>query len=312
MPAPLVSVVVPTQNRSAMLQQALSSVLDQEGVELELIVVDDGSSDATPQVLEQIDDDRLEVLRHERPLGVSRARNAGIARARGEWIAFLDDDDLWAPGKLRTQLSHAAEHGTTFSYSAAVAIDDRMSATRLTHPPGPDAVKRLLFGGNVIGSPSVVLLSADLLARVGGFDERLPPMEDWDLWIRAASAGRPGLITEPLAAYREHGENAMTVTEEARMRALFALLRDKHAAAAREVGVDFGDAWLDRWTASQNLAAGRRVRAAAGYLRRAARGRNRRDLARGLAALGGERVERLGRRLVARRTQAPDWLTRDA
>jgi glycosyltransferase involved in cell wall biosynthesis len=311
-PAPQVSAVVPTQNRSAMLEQALRSALEQEDVELEVIVVDDGSADETPAVLARIDDPRLTVIRHERPLGVSRARNAGISRARGEWIAFLDDDDLWAPGKLRTQLSDAAEHGVTFSYSAAVAIDDRMSATRLTHPPGPEAVRRLLFGGNVIGSPSVVLLTAELLGRAGDFDERLPLMEDWDLWIRVASLGTPGLIPEPLAAYREHGQNTMSGAENARARELFELLRERHAAAAQVAGVEFGDAWLDRWAASRDLAAGHRFRAAAGYLRRAVRGRDRRDLARALIALGGDRLERLGRRAVSRRTHPPEWLARYA
>jgi hypothetical protein len=132
------------------------------------------------------------------------------------------------------------------------------------------------------------------------------------MWIRAASLGRPGFIPEPLVAYREHGENAMNVTEGARMRELFELLREKHATAARQAGVEFGDAWLDRWTASQDLAAGHRLRAAAGYLRRAVRGRDRRDLARALVALGGDRVEWLGRQALARRTSPPDWLARYA
>src|SRR4051812_3505416 len=98
--APQVSIVLPTHNRTSMLQQALGCALDQEGVDLEVIVVDDGSSDDTPEVLGRVEDERLRVIRNERPQGVSRARNSAIERANGDWIAFLDDDDLWAPGKL--------------------------------------------------------------------------------------------------------------------------------------------------------------------------------------------------------------------
>ncbi|MFL5907145.1 MAG: glycosyltransferase family 2 protein [Solirubrobacterales bacterium] len=309
---PAVSVVLPTQNRSSMLRQALRSALDQEGVGLEMIVVDDGSSDDTPEVLERVEDERLRVIRHERAQGVSRARNAGIERANGEWIAFLDDDDLWAPGKLRAHLDQSAEGGWTFSYSGAIVIDERMDATRRTHPPGGDVVGRLLLGSNVIGSPSAVLLRADLLELAGGFDERLPQMEDWDLWIRAASVGRPGLVPEPLVAYREHSENARMASGDKRLQALFELMRDKHAAAARQAGVKFGDAWLDRWTASQDVDGGRRLRATARYLRAAGQTRTPRDLARALAALGGDTAERLGRRLIALKTRRPDWLDRYA
>src|SRR4051794_37222555 len=94
--APQVSVILPTHNRSSMLRQALRSALDQERVDLEVIVVDDGSTDDTQEVLSRTYDERLSVIHNERPVGVARARNAAISRARGEWVAFLDDDDLWA------------------------------------------------------------------------------------------------------------------------------------------------------------------------------------------------------------------------
>ena len=95
-----VTVVVPTRNRAAMLRQALRSVAAQRGVDLEAVVVDDGSTDATPAVVTAIGDRRLRLVRHQRPQGVSTARNRGVAEARGRWVAFLDDDDVWAPEKL--------------------------------------------------------------------------------------------------------------------------------------------------------------------------------------------------------------------
>src|SRR5262249_13690716 len=116
--APEISVVIPTHNRWSLLSTgALASALCQEDVRHEVIVVDDGSSDETPDRLSKIKRAGLQVLRHKRPLGVAVARNAGIASARGEWVAFLDDDDFWAPRKLRSQLDTAAATRASFVYS---------------------------------------------------------------------------------------------------------------------------------------------------------------------------------------------------
>jgi glycosyltransferase involved in cell wall biosynthesis len=308
MPAPQVSVVLTTRNRSSMMRQALSSVLGQDSVALEAIVVDEGSSDDTPARLEQIEDERLTVLRHESPKGLPAARNAAIDRARGEWIAFLDDDDLWAPGKLRTQLALAASNGHTLLYSGRFDIDERTSVIRITRPADPRELPLQLLANNSIGTASSVVMRADLLERVGGFDERLPALEDWDLWIRAASSAKPGACREPLIAYRRHREGMST--NPTRMLAAFELLKAKHGAVARQAGIEFGSAWLARWTAAQDLAAGRRLQAAGHYLRITDLGL--RDIARALGALGGPPFQRLARSGIARITSRPDWLDRYA
>src|SRR4051794_9306561 len=114
-PAPGVTVVIPTFNRWRVLSaRALPSALAQEDVDLEVVVVVDGSTDETASGLESLEDERVRVVRHARPLGLHRARNAGIAAARGEWVAFLDDDDVWAPWKLRTQLALVNEANASF------------------------------------------------------------------------------------------------------------------------------------------------------------------------------------------------------
>ncbi len=107
-----VSVVIPTRNRSTLLAMALRSVFHQQDVELEVIVVDEASTDDTSTMLATIGDARVRVIRNDAPHGVSAARNSGAAEARGEWLAFLDDDDLWAPTKLARQI-HAAEDSRT-------------------------------------------------------------------------------------------------------------------------------------------------------------------------------------------------------
>jgi glycosyltransferase involved in cell wall biosynthesis len=205
---------MPTRNRWAMLEQALRSVLGQEGVELEVIVVDEASSDATPDRLEQLGDERVSLIRHEEPKGPAMARNAAIERARGEWIAFLDDDDLWAPGKLRAQLVRAEAGAHGFSYTGRIEVDDRLNPLRNRPAAKPDDLLRELLATNPIGGPSNVVIRRDLLDRIGGFDERLPPLEDWDLWIRAAIEATADVCDELLIAYRFHEANLSTTAAE--------------------------------------------------------------------------------------------------
>ncbi len=106
-----ISVVVPTRNRSALLATTLRSALVQRGVDFEVLVVDEASTDDTLEVVDSFGDARIRVIRHTTAQGVSAARNHGVAEARGAWIAFLDDDDLWAPEKLELQLRAARETG---------------------------------------------------------------------------------------------------------------------------------------------------------------------------------------------------------
>jgi glycosyltransferase involved in cell wall biosynthesis len=311
MPAPEVSVVLPTRNRSSMLMQAVSSALSQEGVELEVVVIDEGSSDETPERLGEIEDDRLSVLSHDQPKGVATARNAAIARARGEWIAFLDDDDLWAPQNLRTQLAGANDAGHSLSYCRRIEIDQQGFVLHLSHAVRADDLARRMLSNNVIGGPSGVLVRADLLERVGAFDERLSALADWDLWIRAAAGGTAIACAEPLVAYRHHPENMMTADPAAIM-AEFDLLRQKHREAARRAGVEFGAAWLNRWRADRDLAEGRRLSAARAYLRTGIKLRDRRDLLRAAAALSGNLFQRAGQSAERRMTARPEWLDRYA
>ncbi len=305
--APQVSVVLPTRDRWPMLRQALDSALGQEGVDLEVIVVDEASSDETPERLAGIDDQRVSFLRHDAPRGPAAARNAAIERARGDWVAFLDDDDIWAPGKLGAQLSAAQQGGHSLSYTTRIEIDDEMAVINTRHAPNPDGLERRLLSNNVIGSPTSVMVRRDLLQRIGTFDQRLPPLEDWDLWIRAAAEGTAAACDEVLIAYRFHPQNLMTTAAE-RITRSFELLAEKHREAAAAAGVEFGQNWFARWDAARDLAAGHRLGAARTYLRNAWRSREFRDVAGAMAALAGPRLETLGRRAEARRIHRPDWL----
>ena len=204
-----VSVVVPTRNRSRLLAISLRSVLRQRGVNLEVIVVDEGSTDDTPAVVAAFCDARVRVIRHDVPRGVSTARNAGAADARGEWVAFLDDDDLWAPDKLAHQLNAALIAGREWAYTGSVSIVDGGRIVHGQPPPAPEEVTAALPRYNAIpGGGSNVVVRRETLRRVGPFDTRLRNTEDWEMWIRLAQAGHPAWVCRPLMAYRVHASNS--------------------------------------------------------------------------------------------------------
>src|SRR5213079_1378023 len=124
---PDVSVIIPTRDRWELLSSlSLPSARGQQDLDLEVLVVDDGSTDGTENRLRAIGDPRLVVLRSKTSAGVAGARNRGIAVARGEWLAFLDDDDIWSPRKLRSQLDAAASREASFAYAGAVWVDSRL------------------------------------------------------------------------------------------------------------------------------------------------------------------------------------------
>jgi len=265
---PDVSVVIPTRNRWSFLSRTLASALAQEDVTLEVIVIDDGSDDQTPDRLGAVDDARLRVFRHERSLGVARARNTGIERARSAWIAFLDDDDTWSPAKLRTQLAALRTERAVFAYASAVHIDEAGNVVAVERAPEPDAlVPQLLTSENPMPAGcSNVVAARDVLRRLGGFDERLFHLADWDLWLRLAASGAAVACPEVLVAYLKHAGNMLTVADRD-IFGEFAYLSAKHRAEGARRGLRFDGVPLSRWVASGHRRAGRRRDAARAYLR---------------------------------------------
>jgi glycosyltransferase involved in cell wall biosynthesis len=204
-PSPTVTVVIPSRNRWPFLSRTIASALAQAGVDIELLVVDDGSTDETPAALAEVDDPRLRVLRNDQSAGVAAARNRGIDESRGEWIAFLDDDDFWSPDKLRLQLATAALTDADFVYSAIVQITDEGDYISTQPAPAPSELRLQLLNQNVMpAGASNVVARSDLVRRVAGFDTELFQLADWDLWIRLAEAGRPAACADVLVAYVKH------------------------------------------------------------------------------------------------------------
>jgi glycosyltransferase involved in cell wall biosynthesis len=296
--APDVTVVIPTRDRWPLLSRtALRSALGQRHVEHEVVVVDDGSVDGTAERLHEVADPRLRVVRHDRPLGVSRARNAGIAAARGEWVAFLDDDDLWAPDKLRIQLDVARESGSDFVYAGAVWVDDQLRFLYGHEPPDPLTLAHAVLRWNVVwGGCSNVVARSEVVREVGGFDEELIQLGDWDLWIRLALAARAARVEDVLVGVVVHGQS-MLLVDRRNVFAEFERLRAKHRGAAERLGGGPDHVLFARWVAAGHLRAGRRGAAARTYLRGTWHPGN---IARAAGAVVGPSALRAGSRLLAR------------
>ena len=250
---PLVSVIIPTCNRARLLHRTLESVLKQSSENLEVIVVDDGSTETVAASA----DPRVRVLRNPKPTGVSVARNRGIAAARGEWIAFCDDDDLWAPNKLQEQLTAAGRAGANWAYAGDVNVDDQLRVLSGGPPPEPEAVMALLPRFNPLASGgSNVVVRSNILAEVGTFDPTLRRTEDWDLWIRIASKGPPAYVRQPLVAYCFHRGNVVWDARE---------MVDEARQVAARYGYEVDMSGMHRRAAWAALRAGRRLIAARHY-----------------------------------------------
>ena len=238
-----VSVVIPTRSRWHLLSRAaLPAALAQHGVRHEVIVVG-GSTDETPQRLDELEDARVVVIRHDSSRGVARARNAGSAAARGRWVSFLDDD-VWAPGKLEAQLDAADRARAVLAYAAGAELNANRMYLFAVAPPDPNTLTRELLHWNVIWCGcSNVVARTDLVRQLGGFDEQLFQLADWDLRIRLALAGRAAVAHDVLVGYVMRDES-MLLTDRRDVFLELDYLAAKHRAAHEAHGVELDHALL--------------------------------------------------------------------
>lgn len=184
---PLVSAIVTTFNRRELVREAIDSVLSQTYDRLEVIVVDDGSTDGTPELIRDVYGDRVELLRLDGPSGVSKARNSGVEASEGAFVAWLDDDDLWLPETIEAQMDVMLTAGreTAIVGGACAYIDlDGEEVLEPTFPPDRAGYENFCISIQLPGSTSNQIVRRSAFDRVGGFDESLIRAEDKDLWIR--------------------------------------------------------------------------------------------------------------------------------
>ncbi|PYE82225.1 glycosyltransferase family 2 protein [Pseudoroseicyclus aestuarii] len=221
---PRVSVIIPCHDREETVREAVQSVLDQDFSELEVIAVDDRSADRTLEVLRGIEDPRLKILSNTGPQGASGARNCGVALARAPWIAFQDSDDIWLPGKLSRQMARLEDSDFVAAYCGMQVKDDARPETPVQKRYPDPALSPL--EGDILPSltrqsyisTQMLVVRRDVFDAVGGFDEALPALVDWELMLRVAQAGPVAFVDEDLVVQRMSG-NSITRSSRRRLEA---------------------------------------------------------------------------------------------
>jgi glycosyltransferase involved in cell wall biosynthesis len=200
-----VSVIIPAYNYGRYLRDAIDSALAQTYPPLEVIVVDDGSTDETQSVVAAFGD-RIRTMRQANA-GVAVARNNGIQMARGEYIALLDSDDIWMPRKLELQMAlFEADPALGLVHCGCETFDDagHTLETFLEGKEGDVADAMLRFEPDTVRAGSCIVFPKRIVDEIGGFDERLPPSDDWDFCYRVATRHPFGYVRQALLRYRQH------------------------------------------------------------------------------------------------------------
>lgn len=201
---PLVSIVIPTHNRCNILKRAVVSAINQTYQNIEIIVVSDGSQDNTDSVMEELlkQDARLRYYPYAPAQGGNHARNVGIEKSAGEYIAFLDDDDEWYPEKIQKQVAIMEEDDKIGLVCTGVncIYEGRKNGCLFVPDAEYDSSKKILIK-NCVGSTTTVMLRKTVLEKSGLFDEKVVAMQDYDLWIRVCQYTKVGVVKEACLNY---------------------------------------------------------------------------------------------------------------
>ncbi|MCW4000707.1 MAG: glycosyltransferase [Candidatus Bathyarchaeota archaeon] len=205
---PLVSVIIPTKNRPSYATLAVQSALNQTFNDLEIILVDGSSNRIFGEMVGKLEDKRIRYYLQEGGRGVSAARNFGIGRAKGRFLAFLDDDDVWLPHHVEKQVSVLKNDGVRCVYSSSCYLvneDGVILGSKFFEPNNNNNdMYHKLLKSNVTGNCSGFMASKDCFTEVGFFDEQLFASEDWDMWIRLAKKNNFVSVDGPTYMYRLH------------------------------------------------------------------------------------------------------------
>lgn len=225
----LVSVIIPLYNRENTIQRAVDSVLNQTYTDIEVLVVDDGSTDHSVLMLHKyIDDDRVKVFCQKQNRGANAARNRGIREAKGEYIAFHDSDDAWVPDKLEKQLKcmETENYDVCFSSFKRFFTNSSQVVPDISEQLSSIVVRERLKTGNVVGTPTLVV-HRNVVKAIGMFDEEMPRLQDYEYAIRIAKKFDFGFVNEPLVMEYQT-EGCISSNQESLHRA-YALLLKKHS-----------------------------------------------------------------------------------
>jgi len=196
-----VSVIIPSYNSQTHITECIRSVLLQTYQNIEIIVVDDGSTDMTSDVLAGFDE-KISIIKQKNQ-GAAAARNRGAAEAKGSWLAFLDSDDVWAPEKIEKQLLHIKSCRWSYTDMQFVGgVNDGLRDSKFTVKYEGNVQRELLLGNFI--STSTMIINKQTFFAAGGFDESIRSVQDWELWTRVALNNPIAYLNEPMALYRVH------------------------------------------------------------------------------------------------------------
>ena len=221
MKSPFFSVVMPTYNRSGLLKEAVRSITDQSFEDFELLIVDDHSTDDTKNAVASFKDSRIKYIVNDRTKGGAGTRNAGIFRAKGHWVAFLDDDDVWLPNKLELQYRKIQEvdNAVGLIYSGSAAYDFTKKCEVSVFVPEKEGwIQQDLLYRNYIGTFSKVAIRADLLKKLGGLDERFEALQDMELYVRITGVSKVAFVNETLTYTRRTNKDRITFNFEKKLK----------------------------------------------------------------------------------------------
>lgn len=234
MTMPAISVILPVYNRADMVAAAVASALSQEGVDLEVVLVDDGSSDDLDAALIPFRaDPRLVVLRHAVRRGAAAARNTAIATARGDWLAFLDSDDEWLPGKLMAQMTAlaAAEPQVRMALTAS-RLERCAGGSEIRTPRTTPSCRDVMLRGCTQSPGSTAVIARAAFERYGPFDERLERLDDWDWLLRFTRDENFIVVPEPFAVTRVRDFAGVEAVDQAA-----AIVWRQHGSIVRQEGL---------------------------------------------------------------------------
>jgi glycosyltransferase involved in cell wall biosynthesis len=216
----LISVIIPTFNRAGSILRAIESAAGQTYPDLEIIVVDDGSTDGTMDLLRDFRCSRaLHVIESGTNEGAPAARNRALAISAGQWVAFLDSDDMWHPRKLERQIDALLAAGAEFGacYTGLADYDDAGRLCGVSRATDQGNIRACLMSHNLVGSTSSVMVRTDLLREVGGFAPDLRSCQDWELWLRLAERTKFACVPEILTVISAASSGRITTNGKSRL-----------------------------------------------------------------------------------------------
>ena len=233
-PDKLVSVVIPTYKRSETLIRAIQSALNQTYRNIEVLVVDDNMPNdafslAVQETLRAVPDKRVHYLQQEKHINGSAARNAGIEAAKGEYVAFLDDDDVWYPDKLDKQMEVFSANpsvGLVYTGTRAIYVNDHVSYSILPKHEGD--LSRIILLENCIGTTSSVVAKKDIIVAAGKFDTQMPALQDYDLWVRICQLARIGTVRAEELDYYNFRDSTQISSNTEKYEKAFIRLNEKY------------------------------------------------------------------------------------